>query len=91
MPPTPHSPIRGEVCRAFYELQPRHIEVFVNPGDDGQAALQWTARHWQQAVTLDLHLGYFREQDIILFGDLSQTLEGAPEAAATQSVALATA
>ncbi|BDA45269.1 hypothetical protein COCOBI_07-0560 [Coccomyxa sp. Obi] len=76
----------GSVCRAFYDLQPRHIDVFVKPGVEGHRALRWTARHWQQAVTLDLHLGYLRAQDIRSFGDLSQTLRGASEAAVAQSV-----
>ncbi|BDA40400.1 hypothetical protein COCOBI_01-0530 [Coccomyxa sp. Obi] len=76
----------GSLCRTFYDLQPWKMKVTVNAGDKGQEKLRWTARHWKQAVDLNLHFGYLPETDDNLFGDLSQTLGEAKEAAAAEGV-----
>ncbi|BDA40399.1 hypothetical protein COCOBI_01-0520 [Coccomyxa sp. Obi] len=83
----------GSVCRTFYDIQPRHINVRVESGEKCHATLCWIARHWEEAVTLDLHFQYFgvykagtAVQDVNFFGDLSQTLEESRRAVAAQSV-----
>ena len=44
----------GTVCRAFNQLQPKFLHIYIRLDKRGDAALRWAGNHWGEAQKINL-------------------------------------